>query len=58
LIEIGRAAHLKVLYHGFNDYFGVQGSLSKKTAIRLLKLIAKVIPSFGRGQTIVFKRHI
>jgi 2-polyprenyl-3-methyl-5-hydroxy-6-metoxy-1,4-benzoquinol methylase len=54
VIEIGERAGLRMVEHEFRDYFGVQGPLLRRFAIHSLKLIARLMPSFGRGQTVIY----
>lgn len=56
LIEIGRTVGLEVVCHMYKDYFGCEGSALRRTAAMLLRLASLIVPSFARGQTIVYRR--
>ena len=58
LIACGDLAGLSTSFHEYKDYFGYQGSKSRKLFIGFLKLICKIIPSFARGQTIAYKKPL
>jgi SAM-dependent methyltransferase len=55
LFEVGQTAGLEVVEHEYRDYFGVQGSNVRRTAIAISKATALLIPSLSRGQTIIYK---
>jgi len=54
LIEIGQSAGLKPIEHEYRDYFGTEGGPLRRMAITGSKAVSSVIPSFSRGQTIVY----
>jgi 2-polyprenyl-3-methyl-5-hydroxy-6-metoxy-1,4-benzoquinol methylase len=56
LIEIGRKIGLKTVRHYYKEYFGYQGSTARRAAIAGLKAISTIVPSFSRGQTIVYAK--
>ncbi len=55
LIEIGRSSGLQIVEHEYREYFGSQGSRPRRIAIATSELISKVVPSFRRGQTIIYQ---
>jgi SAM-dependent methyltransferase len=54
LIEVGREAGLRTVFHQYADYFGVDGSPLRRATGRVLRWICAIYPPFKRGQTIVF----
>jgi 2-polyprenyl-3-methyl-5-hydroxy-6-metoxy-1,4-benzoquinol methylase len=56
LIEVGQSAGLKPIEHEYRDYFGTQGGSLRRIAITGSTLVSSVIPSFSRGQTVVYGR--
>ncbi len=56
LIEIGNRAGLETVAHEFRDYFGITGGPAKRLAGRALKVVARMVPSLARGQTIVYRQ--
>ena len=57
LVEIGQSAGLQVLEHEYRDYFGAEGSRVRRNALAACKALSLVIPSFSRGQTIIYGLH-
>ncbi len=56
LVEIGAEVGLDVVRHEYKEYFGCEGNPVKRLAGRVLPLVSRVVPSFARGQTIVYRR--
>ena len=54
IIEAGDQAGLTCIFHEFEDYFGVNGSIIKKLAGFFIHQIGRLFPSLRRGQTAVF----
>jgi len=58
LFEIGRIVGLEIVLHFYKDYFGCEGSSLRQTAALALRLMSRIVPSFARGQTIVYRRPL
>jgi hypothetical protein len=57
LIEIGRRAGLRPVFHEFTDYFSILGSPLRRVGGRALSALIDMYPPFRRGQTIVFAQE-
>jgi hypothetical protein len=56
LISVGAESGLVSIQHEYRDYFGFHGSMFSKVGVGLLKAICRFVPSFSRGQTIIYKK--
>jgi SAM-dependent methyltransferase len=54
LYELGRAAGLRVCFHEYADYFGLEGGWLKRAAEVGSRVPRALYPPFRRGQTIVY----
>jgi len=55
LEELGKRAGLRAVRHEFRNYFGYDGGVGKRAALRVLDGIAAPFPSLRRGQTILYR---
>ena len=58
LAEIGRVTGLEPIFHEYVDYFGCKGNSMKALMNILYQHTAAKVPSFRRGQTIVYRRMV
>ncbi|KAA3608175.1 MAG: class I SAM-dependent methyltransferase [Planctomycetota bacterium] len=56
LALLGREAGLNPVFHEYRNYFGFDGSWKRRMAQRICDGIGVLVPSFRRGQTMIFQR--
>ncbi|MFQ5749939.1 MAG: class I SAM-dependent methyltransferase [Planctomycetota bacterium] len=58
LVGLGERVGLRRVRHEFRNYFGYEGSVGKRAAMRVLDVVTGPFPSLRRGQTIVYQTRM
>ena len=58
LMRVGESAGLKTVRHEFSDYFGCEGTRTKRLLAPVYRCTFSMVPFLRRGQTIVYQSQL